>query len=248
MPDQRTWKELFDGHAPRYSENVFTKWTSTEVTFLEEICSLSPGNSVLDIGCGVGRHSIELAKRGYKATGVDISPGMLDEARSNSLEASVEVELIESDACTFRNSRLYDLVVCLCEGGFGLVNPGEDPIGHDLAILRTAFEHLKPGGWFVLTALNGYMTIRQMTDEAVAAGAFDPASMVSHYQDTWKLPEGEQQIVIRERLFIPPEIVALLRHVGFEVVNIWGGTAGEWGKRPIKLDEIEAMFVARKPA
>lgn len=247
MPDQRTWKELFDGHAPRYLENVFTKWTPTEVTFLEEVCSLAAGSTILDLGCGVGRHAIEFAKRGYAVTGVDISPGMLAEAKRGATEANVEVEFVESNACTFRNGRKYDFVMCICEGGFGLINEGEDAIGHDLAILRTAFEHLKPGGYFVLTALNGYMTIRQMTDEAVAAGAFDPATMNSHYQDTWKLPEGEKQIVIHERLFIPPEIVALLHHVGFEVLNVWGGTAGEWGKRPIKLDEIEAMFVAKRP-
>ena len=51
---------------------------------------------------------------------------------------------------------------------------------------------------------------------------------------------------IRERLLIPPEMVSLLRHVGFTVEAVWGGTAGEWGRRPIKLDEVEAMYVAVK--
>jgi hypothetical protein len=40
--------------------------------------------------------------------------------------------------------------------------------------------------------------------------------------------------------------VAMMRHVGFTVEHVWGGTAGDWGRRAVKLDEIEAMFVGRK--
>ena len=43
------------------------------------------------------------------------------------------------------------------------------------------------------------------------------------------------------------DVIAMLRHVGFEVLHLWGGTAGEWGRRPLKLDEVEMMAVCRKP-
>lgn len=241
-----TWREFFDEHAPNYLQNAFATHTAAEVSFLVELLHLRPGTTILDVGCGVGRHSIELAKLGMAVTGVDVSKGMLAQARDAALKAGVDVQWIEADATTWRSDLLFDAAICLCEGGIGLANLDEDPVRHDLAILQNIAASLRPNGMFVMTALNGYATIRQMTDEHVADGRFDPASMLSVYEDDWALPEGKKTMRIRERLFIPPEMVALLRHAGFDVEHVWGGTAGEWGKRPIKLDEIEAMYVARK--
>lgn len=241
------WKAFFDTHAPHYMENGFTKWTTTEVQFLLDLFQLPEGASILDLGCGTGRHAIELAKRGFRVTGVDLSSGMLDQARKTAEAAGVSVEWIEADATTFCSADHFDAVICLCEGGFGLVGANEDPVTHDLGILKTAFTSLRPGGSFLLTALNGYSIIRQMKDEHIQEGRFDPATMMAAYIDEMQLPEGPQHIYIRERLFIPPEVVSMMRHAGFVVEHVWGGTAGEWGKRPVKLDEIEAMYVARKP-
>lgn len=240
------WKAFFDAHAPRYLENVFTKWTGTEVDFLIELMGLKAGQSLLDMGCGTGRHAVEFARRGFKVTGVDLSTGMLEQARQAASEAGVEVDWIEADATQFTTDEAFDTAICLCEGGFGLIGENEDGVAHDLAILRNIHAALKPGSPFVLTALNGYSIIRQMTDEHVTEGRFDPATMLAVYTDEWKLPEGPTQMLVRERLFIPPEVVAMMRHVGFEVEHVWGGTAGEWGKRPLKLDEVEAMYVARR--
>ena len=97
-----------------------------------------------------------------------------------------------------------------------------------------------------MTAMNGYATIRRATDEFVEQGSFDPGTMVMAYADEWELPEGKVPMLIRERLFIPPELASMLHHAGFAVEHIWGGTAGEWGERPLKLDEIEVMFTAHK--
>lgn len=243
-----TWQGFFDEHAPRYLENEFTKWTKTEASFLIELFPLAPGARVLDLGCGVGRHAIEVAVRGYSVTGVDISSGMLSQARAAAERASVKIEWVHAPIADFQPTRPYDLVICLCEGGLGLVDEAAEPIGHDLAILRKAYESLKPGGGFVLTALNGYASIRRFTDDHVRQGVFDPATMRSRYQETMDIPGGPKTVLINERLFIPPEMVAMLRHVGFEVDHVWGGTAGEWGRRPLKLDEIEMMIVSRRPS
>lgn len=241
------WREFFDAHAPHYDQNEFTKWTATEVSFLIEKLELTPDMHLIDIGCGTGRHAVEFARRGFRVTGVDQSAGMLEQARLKAERAGVEVELVHADAREFVRESAFDAAICLCEGGLGLADFDVDPLVHDLAILRNAFADLRSGAPFAITALNGYSIIRRMTDEHVKGGAFDPATMMAQYLDEWNLPEGKQKIVIRERLFIPPEFVAMLRHVGFEVRNVWGGTAGEWGVRPVKLDEIEAMYICRKP-
>jgi 2-polyprenyl-3-methyl-5-hydroxy-6-metoxy-1,4-benzoquinol methylase len=247
MSDPATsWQSFFDQHAPHYMQNPFTGNTRFEVDFLLQLFELPAGSRILDMGCGTGRHAVELARRGMRVTGVDISAGMLAEARKEAQRAGVEVEWLQADATRFEAEILYDAVICLCEGGFGLVELNENPIVHDLAILRNLYGALRPNGKFVLTALNGYSIIRQMTDEHVAEGRFDPATMVAVYQDEWDLPEGKRLMTIKERLFTPPELVAMLTHVGFTVDHVWGGTAGEWGQRPVKLDEVEAMYVCRK--
>jgi len=243
----QSWKEFFDAHAPHYDENSFTENTVEEVDFLLEILEIEPGQCVLDMGCGTGRHSIELARRGYAVTGVDISAGMLEQAIRKSKEQSVDVTWLECDGRTFQSSSEFDAAICLCEGGFGLSDLKSEPVGNDLALLKAIFSVLRPRAIFVLTALNGYAQIRQMTDDAVQSGAFDPSTMVACYEDTMALPEGEVTLNIRERQFIAPELVAMLHYVGFRVEHVWGGTAGEWGRRPLKLDEIEVMVVSRKP-
>lgn len=246
MSQQPTWREFFDEHAPHYLQNPFTSNTEAEVQFLVELLALRAGNTVLDVGCGVGRHAIALAKLGMQVTGVDVSGGMLAQGQAAAAREGIQVDWLQADATQWRSDILYDAAICLCEGGMGLANPDEDPVRHDLSILQNIGASLRPNGMFVMTALNGYATIRQMTDEHVQEGRFDPASMLSTYLDEWTLPEGKRQMQIRERLFIPTEMVAMLRHAGFEVLHVWGGTAGEWGRRPLKLDEIEVMYVARK--
>ncbi|KAI4265460.1 MAG: hypothetical protein L6R38_009409 [Xanthoria sp. 2 TBL-2021] len=99
---------------------------------------------------------------------------------------------------------------------------------------------------FLLTTLNGYATIRQMNDAIVHEGRFDPATMISSYEDEWDLPEGPRVVQIHERLFIPPEVVDLLKRANFRVEAVFGGTAGHWSQRPVSLDEVEAMYVCRR--
>ncbi len=240
------WVDFFNKHAPHYDDNVFTKNTLVEVQFLMETLGLEPGMRLLDMGCGTGRHAVELAKRGILVTGVDISLGMLAVAREKASAAGVEVEWIEADATKWLNVGAFDAAICICEGGFGLINHDENAVDHDLNILRNISASLKPGGPFVLTALNGYAVIRRMTDDHVEQGSFDPATMEMYYVDEMQLPEGPTQVFIHERLFTPPELLSLMHHAGFSVKNVWGGTAGDWGERKLKLDEIEVMVVAQK--
>ena len=241
-----TWKEFFNAHAPRYDENPFTKHTVAEVDFFLSLFPIAPGSRILDVGCGTGRHSIELASRGYRVTGLDQSSGMLAVAQQKASALGVNVEWIEADAAAFTLDRMYDAAICLCEGGVGLVEQGADAEAHDGAIFTNIWRHLAIGAPFLLTALNGYAVIRAMKDEVTMAGGFDPATMQSHYLDTWELPEGSREIMIHERLFIAPEVTRMLVGAGFAVDHVFGGTAGHWGQRPLSLDEVEAMFVCRK--
>jgi 2-polyprenyl-3-methyl-5-hydroxy-6-metoxy-1,4-benzoquinol methylase len=246
MTTKGVWEEFFDGHAPEYMENCFIKDTLREVEFLLAVLNLPSGSSILDIGCGTGRHSVELARRGYRVTGVDISSGMLAEAQKAAQEAGVAPVWTHCDAAHFKAAEQFDAAICLCEGAFALIGTNEEPDEHDRAILLNIRTALRPGSPFVLTTLNGLRKIRNCTQEQVESGIFDPMTLTETLDITIDTPEGKKSFTLRERGYLPQMITRLLAETGFEVEHIWGGTAGNWGRRHIELDEMEIMVVARR--
>jgi cyclopropane fatty-acyl-phospholipid synthase-like methyltransferase len=203
------WAIFFDGHAPEYEENIFTKNTQAEVDFLCELLNLKPDMSVLDVGCGTGRHSIELARRGVSMTGIDLSAGMLDEAKRNAKRAGVDVRLIQCDAKTFSTDDEFDAVICLCEGAFGLLGASDDPIEQPLAILRNVAAAMKDGARCVFTVLSAYRLVRMHGQDAVESGAFDPIALAERSEIA-----NEEMPHIREKGFVPTELTLLFRMAG----------------------------------
>jgi SAM-dependent methyltransferase len=246
MDPESVWEKFFDGHAPKYMNEPFTKNTAKEVEFILEELKLKPHGSILDVGCGTGRHSVELARRGFRVTGVDISSGMLAEAQKAAQKAAIKVTWIHENATKFKSNTKFDAAICLCEGAFGLLNIAEKPIEHDLSILANINHALKVGAKLILTAPNGFQKIRKYNQEDVRQGKFDPLTTVETCALEWETPSGKQHVTVRERGYIPTELTLLLSQTGFEIENIWGGTAGKWGHRTVDLDEIEVMVVARK--
>ena len=240
------WEEFFDGYAPEYMKEVFTKNTRVEVDFLTEEFKLQPGNRILDIGCGTGRHSVELARRGFAMTGVDQSSGMLAEARKAAEAAGVEIELIHSNAAEYKPNKRFDAAICLCEGAFCLLGSDDDPIERDLIILRNINAALDVGGKFILTTINGLRKVRTYRPEDVASGKFDPIHIIEFFEMEYDSEGVKRKFRLREKGYIGSELMLLLRLAGFGTENIWGGTAGNWGKRQIEMDEMEIMAVAVK--
>lgn len=246
MKQENRWQEFFDGHAPVYHDNVFTKNTSAEVDFILNELNVPVGSWILDIGCGRGRHAIELAKRGYRATGIDLSAGMLELAKKEADDHGLDVEWIQMNAAEFTATRQYDAAICLCEGALCLLGQDDDPNRRDLTILKNIAMALKPGATFILTVLNGCEKIRRFSQEDIEKGVFDPIQMVENFVMDYETSTGEtKQVHVRERGYILTEIKLLCELAGFEVLHLGGGTAGNWGKRVLDLDEIEIMVIAR---
>ncbi len=258
------WKRFFQDEAERYLDNVFTKNTAFEVDFIEEELGLKPGDRnaesrrrnargsrevgdesairILDIGCGTGRHSLELARRGYRCTGIDQSPDMLAIARQAARNEKLEISFVEGDAASTRLEETFDHAICLCEGAVSLLEVDVEPVAYHRAIFSNIAAMLGRGAVFLLTALNGYRLAREHSDADIASGHFDP--ITTSHTETMELRDGGNAQVV-EKGFFPGELRLLLEEAGFRVEAIYGGTAGDWGRRPVKLDEIELMVVGR---
>ena len=238
--------EFFSETAPQYDENDFTRNTKAEVDFITAEFALPPGSRILDMGCGTGRHAVELSRRGYRLTGVDIAAGMLAEARKAADNAAVTVTWFEADATRFVTSERFDAAICLCGGAFGILNLDDDPLAHDRAVLRAIGAALLPGAPLILTTLNAFARLRELTDADLAPGRFDPLTLEEVYTDEADTSHGPERLHLKERRWLPPELIALYRDAGFAVKHIWGGTSGHWARRPLRLDEPELMIVASR--
>jgi 2-polyprenyl-3-methyl-5-hydroxy-6-metoxy-1,4-benzoquinol methylase len=241
---ENPWVSFFDHHAPKYMQEVFTQNTEAEIEFLSEELSLPEGASILDVGCGTGRHSIRLAELGFNVTGVDISRGMLDEARKCASAAGIKVHWIQSDAAKMELDQKFDAVISLCEGAFGLIGSTESALDHGRRILEAICRSMKPGSKLILTVPNGLAKVRAATDEHVTSGAFDPLTLTETFEMEISLPNGTRTLELHERGFVPSELHLLLELTGFEVIAIFGGTAGDWNREMVSLDEVEIMAIA----
>jgi ubiquinone/menaquinone biosynthesis C-methylase UbiE len=243
-PSENPWKTFFDQHAPQYMQEVFTRNTAEEINFLQRELSLPEGSHILDVGCGTGRHAVGLARLGYRVSGVDISSGMLAEARKNARDAGVSVDWIQSDARDIHLDEQVDAAICLCEGSFGLIGSVHDLHTHEREILQAIHRMLKSGGSLILNAPNGLAKIRAATDEDVQTGRFDPMTLTETFEVEISTQQGMKKIEVLERGFVPSEIGSLLELTGFVPQAIYGGTAGAWNRDPVSLDEVEIMAIA----
>ena len=114
--------------------------TASEVRTLERTLQIAPGARLLDVPCGNGRHAVELAKRGCRMTGVDLSAEFIDEARG----ARVEAEWIAGDMCDLPWSNVFDGAYCF-GNSFGFLD--REGAARFLAAIGRG---LKPGGRFAL--------------------------------------------------------------------------------------------------
>ena len=148
----RQWYEkLFTNYSHKYDREVFTQGTLGEADFIEQEISFDKSMQILDVGCGTGRHSIELAKRGYCVTGIDLSINQLDRAKEKAKEAGVNVEFMQKDARDFNFNGRFNLAIMICEGAFPLMETDE----MNFRILKNVSNSLAPKGKLIFTTLNG---------------------------------------------------------------------------------------------
>src|SRR6056297_1204078 len=114
---QKPWYEsLFENYANKYEQESFVQGTKGECDFLEPELSYNKSLMIIDVGCGTGRHAIELARRGYQVTGIDLSESMIKKAKIKNRKIDVNVDFKIKDALELNYNKEFDLNLILCEG------------------------------------------------------------------------------------------------------------------------------------
>ncbi len=238
---QRGW---FDDIAaflgPAYLRNAFTKGTEQEVEFLVEALGLEPDLRVLDVGCGPGRHTLALASRGFEVVGVDRSPDFLQLAREAADAARLTAAtFVELDVRELAFDAEFDAVICLCQGGFGLLGGRDEP-----AVFEKIAAALRPGGRLALSAFSTAFAVRFLED----GETFDPATGVLHERSVVRDPEGkEREFDLWTTCWTPRELELLAASAGLDVDAVYGVSPGRYRAQPPALDQPELLLIARCP-
>jgi len=139
------WKDFFHGAAlDLWIAACSPERDRAEVDFIEQVLRLGPKAEVLDVPCGHGRHSIELAARGYNVTGVDYSTEFLSAARNSAAERDLEVHWEQRDMRDLPWPGRFEGAIC-CGNSFGYLEHDEN-----VEFLRAVGQSLKPGARFLI--------------------------------------------------------------------------------------------------
>ncbi|MGI9615496.1 MAG: SAM-dependent methyltransferase [Acidimicrobiales bacterium] len=240
---------------PAYLRYSFTKGTDQEVAALVEILDLVPGERVLDVGCGPGRHSLALAAAGFEVVGVDISPDFVTLATEAAAKAGLDdrARFVRADARTLTpedigTGTLFEAVISLCQGAFGLAGGPDVELAKgrelDEPILAAMAGMLAPGGRLAVSAFSAYFQLRYLEE----ADSFDAETGVNHEHTSLRNSDGaEQPAQLWTTCFTPRELRLLARLVGLENERVHGVQPGDYGSRPPSIDEPEFLLVAERP-
>lgn len=243
------FSQLFDADEYLYfmEDTLRAENTTAQVDFIERALALHPGQRVLDLGCGHGRHAIELARRGYRVTGVDLSESFLGVARADARAAGVEVDFVHGDIGAFEAREAFDAAVCLFDA-FGFFDDA-----HCLRILRNAHAALPPGAALLLDLRTREWMLRQPPATVVDKGngdlmidrqQFDLESGRLVDRRTTLRGHTRRDLTFSVRLFAFTEIRSLMAMAGLGIASTFGGFDGA----PLSPDRPRTLVVARKPA
>jgi 2-polyprenyl-3-methyl-5-hydroxy-6-metoxy-1,4-benzoquinol methylase len=249
QPKLSKWWETFfrpDLFLPGEEEHM--EQAPSEVRFIQKELSLKKDSEVLDLCCGVGRHSILLADKGVRVTGIDAMPSYLRMARERADRAGVEVRWVQSDMrkLTYRNE--FDAVLS-CWTSFGYFPSYSD----DVKVLKQVARSLRKGGSFFLDTVNGEWLRTHAKDkdwrrqrdgyileEIEVRDGKDPAT-ITHWtfiQPGRPIREGISFV----RLYDKARAVATLKKAGLTGVRFFGGYHGE----PLTPDSKRLIVVAKQ--
>lgn len=247
------YEELFTNYAGKYEQESFTQGTLGEVAFIESEIEQDRSKKILDIGCGTGRHSIELAKRGYNVTGIDLSETQLERAKELAARIGVQADFIKKDARELDYTEDFDLVIMICEGAFPLMETDE----MNFRILQNAANALKKDGKIIFTTLNALYPLYHSVKDFLSSGNSELQTMKSRFDllslreySSLEVTDDDGKVKMlntNERYYMPSEIIWYLKTLGFSKIDVFGCKLGEFSRTDkLTIENFEMLVVAKK--
>ncbi len=252
----KQWYEtLFENYGKKYDNESFTQGTIGECDFIEKEIDHNKALKIIDIGCGTGRHSLELSKRGYGITGIDLSESLLEKAREKAKQNGLQIDFLKHDARHLPFEKQFDLAIMMCEGGFPLMETDE----MNYEILKNATKALKDKGKIIFTTLNGLFPLHHSTEEFCAnatqegnatykGNTFDLMTFRDHNITEVEDDNGnKKQLKCNERYYVPSEITWLLKSLGYKKIDIFGAKLGAFSREDkLTTEDFEMLVIAEK--
>ncbi|MGM0375701.1 MAG: class I SAM-dependent methyltransferase [Bacteroidota bacterium] len=255
MENKQWYETLFENYSEQYDNESFTQGTNGECDFIEKELNFNKEAAILDVGCGTGRHAIELAKRGYHITGIDLSEPQLEKAREKAVKADFEIDFQKHDARNLPFKEQFDAAIMFCEGGFPLMETDE----MNFEILRNVTKALKTPTRFIFTTLNGLFPLFHSVEKFCAANAQEGNAAYRNnkfdlitfrdYNTTEITEDSGKKMTLEsnERYYIPSEITWLLKSLGFQKIDIFGAKLGAFSRNDqLTPDDFEMLVIAEK--
>jgi len=255
MKKKQWYETLFENYGEKYDKEVFTQGTMGECDFLEKELNADKNLKILDVGCGTGRHAIELTKRGYDVTGIDLSESQLESARKKAAQQHLEIDFQQQDARDLPFEDEFDVGIMLCEGGFPLMETDE----MNFEILKNVTKSLKENGKFIFTTLNGLFPLFHSVEKFLEGESEE--GNATYRSNTFNLmtfrdyniteledEDGNKKTLkSNERYYVPSEITWLLKSLGYQKIDIYGAKLGVFSRNDkLTTEDYEMLVIAEK--
>jgi SAM-dependent methyltransferase len=225
--DDSFWKDLYPVMFPSERIDAATE----EVDKILLLAKLKKG-TVLDLCCGPGRHSVALAKRGFKVTGVDRTKFLLNKAKARARKAKAKVEWIQRDMRDFVRSESFDLVLSMFTS-FGYF----DDERQDMGVLKNILDSLRPSGCILIDTIGKERLARifqPTTSDVLPNGAL----LVQRHEalDDWTRMGNEWIIINKGKtksykfhhtIYSGQELKDRLEQAGFNDIRLYGNLGGD---------------------
>ena len=249
MGDDKPWHER-DSFWETAGPVLFTegRWENApaEVEAMVALLGLPPGAKVLDLCCGVGRHSLELARRGFQVTGLDRTAAYLEEARRRASKEGLEIEFIQEDMRTFVRPEAFDAVINYFTS-FGYFESEDD----DREVVEKAYSSLRSGGVLLMDMMGKEILARIFSErgwrEEDDMLILEDRQVAPDWSSVYKrwiiLKDGERrEVTLTTRQYSAAELSKLLKECGFSGVEVYGDLSGA----PYDMQAKRLVVVAQR--
>jgi SAM-dependent methyltransferase len=245
-PDWYEQDSFWESFSPYMFNQERMDATQEEVDHLIERAEMQPGMEVLDLPCGIGRHSCELASRGFQVTAVDRTQVYLRKARQFAAEGGLQIEFVEEDMRSFRRVEAFDVILNLFTS-FGYFEDQDD----DRLVLKNFYQSLKPGGVLVMEMMGKEILARIYRHDSWEEKDGVLYLQQRYISDGWgwienrwiMIRDGERrEFTLGHRLYSAVELCTLIQQAGFSQTSVFGSLEGI----PYNQDARRLVVVARK--